>query len=49
MPAFAVNLLYGEMASVVTTGVRMVPRKLQDLGYEFKRPELEPALRAAVE
>ena len=49
VPAFAVKLLYGEMASVVTTGVRMVPRKLQDLGYEFKRPELEPALRAAVE
>jgi uncharacterized protein (TIGR01777 family) len=49
VPAFAVKLLYGEMASVVTTGVRMVPGKLQELGYEFKRPDLEPALRAAVE
>ena len=49
VPALAVKLLYGEMASVVTAGVRMVPRKLQDLGYEFKRPELEPALRATVE
>jgi uncharacterized protein (TIGR01777 family) len=49
VPAFAVKLLYGDMASVVTTGVRMVPRKLQELGYEFKHPDLEPALRAAVD
>jgi NAD dependent epimerase/dehydratase family enzyme len=49
VPALAVKALYGDMASVVTTGVRMVPRKLQELGYGFKRPDLEPALRAAVE
>jgi uncharacterized protein (TIGR01777 family) len=47
VPAAAVKLLYGEMATVVTNGVRMVPRKLEELGYEFKRPELEPALRDA--
>jgi NAD dependent epimerase/dehydratase family enzyme len=35
------------MASVVTEGVRMVPRRLQELGYEFRRPELEAALRDA--
>jgi uncharacterized protein len=49
VPALAVKLLYGEMASVVTSGVRMVPRRLEELGYEFRRPELEPALRVAVE
>jgi uncharacterized protein len=48
VPGFAVKLLYGEMASVVITGARVVPRRLQELGYEFRRPELEPALRAAV-
>jgi NAD dependent epimerase/dehydratase family enzyme len=48
VPALAVKALYGEMATVVTTGARMVPAKLLELGYEFKRPELEPALRAAV-
>jgi uncharacterized protein len=48
VPAFAVKFLYGEMASIVTTGARVVPRRLQELGYEFRRPELEPALRAAV-
>lgn len=47
VPALALRLLYGEMAQVVTTGVRMVPRRLEELGYRFRRPELEPALREA--
>jgi hypothetical protein len=48
VPAFALRLLYGEMASIVITGVRAIPKRLQELGYEYRRPELEPALRAAV-
>lgn len=48
VPGFAVKLLYGEMASIVTTGARVLPRKLEELGYRFRRPDLEPALRAAV-
>ncbi len=47
VPALAVKLLYGEMAMVVTTGARVVPRRLQELGYKFRRSELEPALRDA--
>ena len=47
VPGFALRLLYGEMAQVVTTGVRMVPARLEQLGYRFRRPELEPALRDA--
>ena len=47
VPALAVKALYGEMASIVTTGARVVPARLQELGYAFSRPELEPALRAA--
>lgn len=47
VPALAVRLLYGEMAQIVTTGVRMVPRRLTELGYEFRRPGLEDALRSA--
>jgi uncharacterized protein (TIGR01777 family) len=47
VPGFALHLLYGEMASIVTTGVRMVPRRLDELGYAFGRPDLEDALRAA--
>jgi NAD dependent epimerase/dehydratase family enzyme len=36
------------MAMVVTTGQRALPKRLRELGYEFRRPELEPALRDAV-
>jgi uncharacterized protein (TIGR01777 family) len=48
VPAPALKLLYGEMGSIVTTGVRAVPKRLLDEGYSFRRPELEDALRAAV-
>jgi len=48
VPAFAVKFLYGEMASIVTTGARVMPRRLEELGYTYRWPELEPALRAAV-
>jgi uncharacterized protein len=47
VPALAVKALYGEMAQIVTTGVRAVPARLQELGYEFRQPELEQALRLA--
>ena len=47
VPGLAVKALYGEMASIVTTGQRAVPAALQQLGYEFRRPELETALRVA--
>jgi NAD dependent epimerase/dehydratase family enzyme len=47
VPAFALRLLYGEMAMIVTTGARIVPRRLEELGYSFRRPELEESLRAA--
>lgn len=48
VPGFAIKLLYGEMSMIVTTGVRMVPAKLEELGYEFEQPDLEEALAAAV-
>ncbi len=47
VPALAVKLLYGDMAQIVTTGVRMVPERLTDLGYTFRQPDLEQALRSA--
>ncbi len=45
VPAAAMKLLFGEMAFVVVTGQRMVPERLTALGYTFRHPELEPALR----
>jgi uncharacterized protein (TIGR01777 family) len=47
VPALAVKALYGEMAMIVTTGQRVVPRRLSELGYEFRQPDLETALRSA--
>ena len=49
VPAAAVKLLYGEMAATVLTGQRVVPTRLVELGYEFKFPEVEPALRDVLE
>jgi hypothetical protein len=45
VPGFALQLLYGEMAEIVTTGQRAVPRRLEELGFSFEHPEVEPALR----
>jgi uncharacterized protein (TIGR01777 family) len=48
VPGFALKLLYGEMAQVVTTGSRVVPDRLQAVGHSFHFPDLEAALRAAL-
>jgi uncharacterized protein len=46
VPGFAVGLLRGrELAETVQGGQRVVPRRVLDLGYSFRHPELEPALR----
>ncbi len=47
VPALAVKALYGDMAQIVTTGQRAVPGRLKELGYAFRQPDLEPALRDA--
>jgi uncharacterized protein (TIGR01777 family) len=48
VPALALRALYGQMAQVVTDGVRLDVSRLEALGYEWRWPELEPALRDAV-
>jgi uncharacterized protein (TIGR01777 family) len=46
MPAFAVRLAFGEMADeMLLTSQRVLPKKLNDVGYAFQQPELEGALR----
>lgn len=44
VPGFAVGLLYGEMAEMVTTGQQAVPKRLEQLGFEFRHRDLEAAL-----
>ncbi len=45
VPALALKVLYGEMAEIVTTGQRALPRRLMELGFSFRHEEIEPALR----
>ena len=45
LPAAVLKLALGEMSLVVTTGQRAVPARLTELGYRFRHPELEAALR----
>jgi uncharacterized protein (TIGR01777 family) len=47
VPGFAVHVLYGQMAQIVTTGQRVVPARAQELGFSFRHAELDGALRAA--
>ena len=49
VPGLAVRALYGQMAEIVTTGQRVVPRRAQELGYAFAHPDLDEALRSALE
>jgi uncharacterized protein (TIGR01777 family) len=48
VPGFAMRLLYGEMAQIVTGGARVVPAKPLMLGYSYRHGELDEALRAAL-
>jgi uncharacterized protein len=49
VPGLAVRALYGEMAEIVTKGQRVVPRRAQELGYTFAHPDLDEALRTALD
>jgi hypothetical protein len=48
-PAFAFRLAFGEMADTLLKGVRGQPKHLQDLGFDFKFPTLDTALRDIVQ
>jgi uncharacterized protein len=45
VPSFAFRLAFGEVATVVVEGQRAIPKRLQELGFQFKFPDLEAALR----
>jgi uncharacterized protein len=48
VPAFALRLLYGDMAQIVTDGRRAIPKRALELGYAFAHPDLDEALRSAL-
>lgn len=49
VPAFALNLMFGEMArATLLASQRVIPRRLQSAGFQFQHASLEAALHAAV-
>jgi uncharacterized protein (TIGR01777 family) len=49
VPKLAVAALRGgELADAVAGGARVLPRRALDLGYEFRHPDLDEALRSAL-
>jgi len=44
IPSFTMQMAFGEVASMVLRGQRVIPTKLLKEGYEFKFPGLEEAL-----
>jgi uncharacterized protein len=48
VPAFAIRLLYGDMAEIVTEGQRAVPEHALSAGFTYKYPELDAALADAL-
>jgi uncharacterized protein (TIGR01777 family) len=48
-PKLAVAVRFGaEAAESLTSGQRVVPRRALDLGYEFRHPDVDTAIRAAL-
>ena len=48
VPAMVLRLALGEMADVLLTGQRVLPRAAERLGYRWQYPEVLGALRASV-
>jgi uncharacterized protein (TIGR01777 family) len=48
VPALALRILYGDMAEIVTTGRRAIPKRALELGYAYEHPDLDEALRSAL-
>jgi uncharacterized protein (TIGR01777 family) len=44
-PRFMLRVMLGEVAGLVTTGQRVMPRKALEMGYQFKFPEIDVAMR----
>lgn len=43
-PATALKLAFGEMSRLLLTGAKMLPKRLEDVGFEFRYSSLDDAL-----
>lgn len=49
LPQFAVKMVFGEMGdALLLDSTRVIPKRLEEAGYEFRYPYLKPALENAV-
>ena len=48
VPGFALKLVIGEVATIVLDGQKVLPKKLEELGFSFQFAELEQALRNVI-
>ena len=50
IPAFGIKLLFGEMGeTLLLEGCRVLPKRLQDAGFEFQFANLDDALKHAIQ
>ncbi len=50
IPEFAVSMVFGEMGdALLLASTKVIPKRLQDAGFEFKYPHLKAAIEHAVE
>lgn len=45
VPGFLMRALFGEVSMVVLEGQRVIPQRLQEMGFEFNYKQLQPALQ----
>jgi uncharacterized protein (TIGR01777 family) len=48
VPAFAMQLLFGEMSIIILKGQRVLPERLLEAGFKFDHPDANSALRAVL-
>ena len=49
LPEFAVSMVFGEMGdALLLTSTKVLPKRLEGVGFEFKYPELKAAIQNAV-
>jgi len=48
VPVFVLRMMYGEGASLIYNGQKVIPELLINMGFEFKFPDIESALREII-
>jgi len=49
VPVFALKIVFGEMASVMTTSQRVIPEAAQAAGFRYRYEQIRPALESAIQ